>query len=752
MLEDLTMEKKNRSLQPSTKGSGTDSKKTPDGQNGKQFPRGNRKREPTGSSNSVVKNETRRPPPQKHQIFDKRPKPRGFNGGRRENSQITGAALDDEEIEVLFTERNKKQNLTHLLNFHYEPRRVAGERSHVEHRQNYSTKSLMSTHVHKYNKEQFLQANCQFVVSADGDYGCNLGDPDLLVDWQFVELIRVGSNETITCPICLYPPTAAKITRCGHIYCWMCILHYLALTDKTWRKCPICYEAIHNKDLKSVECVERNSYTVGKNITLQLMKREKGSLIAVPVNEFPARSNLPILDLSEKNLVTVYSKLLLAQRSDIDEIINKEKSQLEEQLKEFKGQPELCFIEQALENLNQRILSLGNKVTSASEAQPVDVQTENSKEGNSVSEPAYDYFENQPLSNEQRQSESIDEMGAADKWDEKIKNTNQSESVGSEYNNELTVADLEFENPTSAQPTKFFYFYQAIDGQEIYLHSINLRMLEKSYGSLEHCPVTIQGKIVEKEVGSMTRELRKRLKYLQHVPITCQFEVVELNLHMPLILKEVLEEFHEQLETRKKRRQRQARAERKREKMIAETVMSQFGRGPDPNLRIESHYHFPGCGENDFPRQPPRDQASGASSRSSSPQPVRSRSPTSAAMAALSLDAPDDSGPSFAQMLREGKTTMPLGDAWPSVADASFTPTTTSGAWSQPRRQRQPSVRLEEESEYSFSPPAKPSFNFAEALEAATRNEKAKEQNQGRKKKKRQQRILFTGLSGDPGN
>jgi hypothetical protein len=48
----------------------------------------------------------------------------------------------------------------------------------------------------------------------------------------------------------LYPPTAAKITRCGHVFCWSCILHYLSLSDHSWRKCPICYESIYRKDLK----------------------------------------------------------------------------------------------------------------------------------------------------------------------------------------------------------------------------------------------------------------------------------------------------------------------------------------------------------------------------------------------------------------------------------------------------------------------------------------------------------------------
>lgn len=61
---------------------------------------------------------------------------------------------------------------------------------------------------------------------------------------------RIYSHEVPSCPICLYPPLAAHITRCGHIFCWSCMLHYLSLSDKSWSKCPICYEAVHGGDLK----------------------------------------------------------------------------------------------------------------------------------------------------------------------------------------------------------------------------------------------------------------------------------------------------------------------------------------------------------------------------------------------------------------------------------------------------------------------------------------------------------------------
>lgn len=65
-------------------------------------------------------------------------------------------------------------------------------------------------------------------------------------------------------------------------------------------------------------------------------------------------------------------------------------------------------------------------------------------------------------------------------------------------------------------------------------------MLEMTYESLENCPSEISGKIIEKETGSMTPQLRKRLRYLQHVPITCQFEVIELELLPPTISEETV--------------------------------------------------------------------------------------------------------------------------------------------------------------------------------------------------------------------
>uniref|UniRef100_A0A069DX34 E3 ubiquitin-protein ligase RNF10 n=1 Tax=Panstrongylus megistus TaxID=65343 RepID=A0A069DX34_9HEMI len=786
MLEEHTMEKKNLNrLQPPVKGTATEVKKNPDAQISKLFPRSNRKREPPGNNASKY-DQSRRPPPQKSKACDKRPKPRGlYYGSRKEGTQINDEEDLESEFGQLFSHHDisggsKKQSLNHLLNFHSYSLQNCGGRAvrggggaafigsgssamRQTYKQ-YTTKSLMSTHAHKYNKEQFLQANCQFVVRASGDYTLNLADPDLLVDWEQVELIRVwsGDGATTTCPICLYPPVAAKITRCGHVFCWTCVLHYLALSDKTWRKCPICYEAVHINDLKSVECIEKSQFSVGQEITLQLMKREKGSLIVTPAHQSESRLiRGPILNMSETELDTVYSKLLLAHQSEINKILDKEYSQLQEQVIEFNGCPELCFVEQALEAL---------MIRRSRKDQNIETDAENIKPEDNASSASFN------------ETIHLDSLECFDPLEEPIKresSSEESESIvlthGAQSENssssieEITVADLYINNSSNAtsQPVKYFYFYQSVDGQQIYLHSINVHMLQTTYGNLENCPSLIIGKIVEKETGSMTSELRHRLRYMQHVPITCQFDVVELDLRPPVISLNALTLFQDQVDNRRRRRQRLERAEKRRERMIEEAERRKYGRSEAAvNLRIESHFHFPECGSEVVVGEPAIEIAppisehsdpveSTNSSRSVSPS-LMSKDPTLAAVAALSLepgqDIPSGGGVSFAQMLREGKTMRCESNGWPSVSNSG-----DGGKWSQHQqipgqsrsRQRQPSLpTVTDSDDYSFSPPAKPSFSIADALRAAASASEKGQETGGRKKKKKQQKVLLftTGM------
>lgn len=75
---------------------------------------------------------------------------------------------------------------------------------------------------------------------------------------------------------------------------------------KLWRlkRCLCC--------VCSVVAVRHNPRSVGDHVTMLLMCRERGSLVATPIGQSECRTASQLLSVSETALDTVYSKLLLA--------------------------------------------------------------------------------------------------------------------------------------------------------------------------------------------------------------------------------------------------------------------------------------------------------------------------------------------------------------------------------------------------------------------------------------------------------
>ncbi|XP_077268274.1 E3 ubiquitin-protein ligase RNF10 isoform X1 [Temnothorax americanus] len=515
-----------------------------------------RRRELAGANNFANNVQPTKYNVQKAKDLVKRQRPKGqYHGGAEENPKVVEEKLP--EYGSVLVQRSKK-NGNHLLNFHYERYmlRDAQNRDVGRHGSN-SNRVLPPVQRHKYNKEQFVQASCQFVVTASGDYSLHLTNPDTLVDWQSIEQIILHNSENLSCPICLHPPIAGKITRCGHVYCWPCILRYLRYCEKPENYiCPICHERLQKCDLKSVIEITRNTLNLGETVNLRLMRREKNSLFATPVKS--AVQPTTFLSVSENTGNQVYSKLLIANVKDIMNIIECEHSELE---LELKNNPDMALdIEQAFNELSKR-----KELWKTAESKEA-VLTENITEKEIAEDTSQKYEVN------------IDMCLKDD--DKSLAKQSSTDSVSSD-------------SQTASSPFKFSYFYQAEDGQHIYLHAANVKMLEMQYGSLEYCPHIITGKLLEKEAGICTEELRRRLRYLCHLPLTCPFELAEIELKPPLISEEVLRAFHEQLHSRQKYREQRAREERKREKKIIEEENRQIGIYPTPNIDIESYQHFP---------------------------------------------------------------------------------------------------------------------------------------------------------------
>eukprot|EP00092_Neocalanus_flemingeri_P041147 GFUD01044805.1.p1 GENE.GFUD01044805.1~~GFUD01044805.1.p1 ORF type:complete len:765 (+),score=236.02 GFUD01044805.1:369-2663(+) len=575
---------------------------------GGSFPRGSKRREP--NSGSLSGPNPTRPGPKPRGGAGKRPPPRGSfpNYNPQDYEQMN---QDDEfELGSVFNPGSKKQNYNHLLNFQFSARgpEQNNNRGHNNNRGPRGKARTYQTPFRKsYNKSHYLQANCQFIVKTAGDYSGHAVDPDTLVDWDLVEQVHLKTSGTdlTSCPICLFPPTAAKISRCGHVFCWPCILHYLALSDDSYRKCPICDQDIEKKDLKSVVAVPQENFSTGSTVQMKLMKRERNSLFAVPatdnfLDDFPA-VNKPGINRS-------FVKMLRATSGQVrDNILARERRELEKQWGEEKDQPEACFIQEALTFLASReveaLTTLDNNVAPLQDVEQVDDLPEIQSLKITCRQKAVDPFDDG--------QENLDDLITLEdpavkeaSHQPRPRNMSGSSDASSEGDTEqrgetgVTAADLDIstvqqvntETASGPQgPRQVFYFYQSSDGQPIFLHALNVQMLVKEFGCLEKCPETIQAEILEKETSMMTEDLRDRLRYLRHLPVASTFEVAELNI-FDQVCKETLHHFKDQIEVRQRRRTRKLKDEKRRERKIQHEEDRMMG-FPGSMVRVESDYY-----------------------------------------------------------------------------------------------------------------------------------------------------------------
>ncbi|GAA5913606.1 hypothetical protein JCM6882_001700 [Rhodosporidiobolus microsporus] len=173
--------------------------------------------------------------------------------------------------------KGEQQDLNHLLGFTLPPRQPQPTLAHLPRRSNNRSSNARGGGGHGYggafDRARFVHT-FRFIVKPDKDYTAHFADPDLHLDWgdilQVILPTASSALSTVTtgarndqgsesgksaCPICLSEPTAARMTKCGHVFCFPCVLHYLALADPgiKFRKCPVCHDSIYAKDLKSVK-------------------------------------------------------------------------------------------------------------------------------------------------------------------------------------------------------------------------------------------------------------------------------------------------------------------------------------------------------------------------------------------------------------------------------------------------------------------------------------------------------------------
>uniref|UniRef100_A0A2A4JAK1 E3 ubiquitin-protein ligase RNF10 n=1 Tax=Heliothis virescens TaxID=7102 RepID=A0A2A4JAK1_HELVI len=597
MLEESRMDKKslNRS-QPQSRASAIDCKKNTD-LTQRPWPRNNKKREGPGTA---PKNEPSRknvPAQRGRGQIDRRPRARGPAGYPMGGTSNTRIEEDDEpEIGSVFVPGSKKQNLNHLLNFMY-PSRGVPERRGVQQRRPGQQFRGPNRHDH----DLYLRAYCQFVVKEDGDYKPNLLDPDIPIKWEHIEEIVVRGTGRSECPICLGPPAAGRVGLCGHVYCWACVLHYAAAHEKQPPPCPVCTTPLHVKDMKPTRIVQWGS--PAEEVTMRLVRRLRGSTtveVAPPRGQV-TEAALPILPLENINNAP-YCKMFSANKQQVHEILKREREEIERQILAEIDTTEIVFLEQALEMLKLKEENIETKFNEPK----VNKENENDSTVPTV-------YEKQEVNQNKLDWFDVNDEGGAACIDIIQNNMEDLDlnTVDSNLNPDapsFEMDDIQTEEfpliecgPQEAEPiednavtdidklnqAKYFYFYQAEDGQQVFLNSLNVRILNASWGALAAAPQVITGRVLHRETFSLSEQTRKHMPCTAHLPLYCAYDIVELELQPPYVTPSALQSFTDELDRRARMRARHEREERRRERAYRRAI-----EGP-PKPDVFSEVLFP---------------------------------------------------------------------------------------------------------------------------------------------------------------
>jgi len=517
---------------------------------------------------------------------------------------------------------SKKVNMNHLLNCTVKTREDTNGRAFTKNPDGYVKRppiNYVRTH-----GQTLLRKNSAFTpkISALN------ADPNLHVDWkESVAAVRFFEAETdkIECAICLDKPIAPRSTRCGHVFCFPCILHHFAVLNdgneklkiSAWHKCPICHKEVLKRKLKlatiSKELARVHKPEIGKNISFELMNRKKGTIFAKVGSEDQDDIDFGSSKLSFSE--SCFGIINLQQELDI----------LLEDLESLNvnvamaDKLEIPFYREAVNLVKEGVLEIESRRQCQKES---DDTKHDGFEKSADADECYQYYQTSntrmflhPINNrcliEEFLNKSVENKSVERKRENSsssFKKNNEEEESSAEDNQEKETTD-----------------------------EIEVRCL----------PGNITGKVVEFETFQVYEDIAKKFKFLNHLPEGTTVYLVEVDLksmHVQTKFKdtnkdisqliqfsrEAMKKVKPAIDKRRKLRNERKREEQSYEQKYLESQMeelylfddSQFSQLPtnhDPDFYDNSE-SFPGQFEPESPQQdysPPTYSATSSSSLAS---------------------------------------------------------------------------------------------------------------------------------------
>ncbi|KAJ3575247.1 hypothetical protein NP233_g1231 [Leucocoprinus birnbaumii] len=473
---------------------------------------------------------------------------------------------------------NQPANLNHLLNFTLPPRQ-SRPLSSIPRR---SRKTGTTQGV--WNKERFVNAQYRFVMSPNGDYTVHFADPDIYFQWSDILQVIIPRSSVLAsaaatgehpllaqddsqtnCPICLSPPTAPRMTKCGHIFCFPCILHYLGTSDNKWARCPICFDSVNERQLKSVKWFDwhadaaddvngsapeassssstidntfENSPRQGSLLRMRLIERPQITTLALPRSHTWPSELLPPHQAPFHFLPDVYqfSKFMLATPSYLISDLTRDLDELDTERRLLAGMKDdlgASFVDAAEAKVRLQMAR-----ASALDTPLLKEQVEKALKDQR------DLEERAALNARRRQDEvSLQEEIPTEFLAVKSPGTQTpissapsqvpdlQESLPRSLSSKSRNQPRQRRNINPPPPTnQTYYYYQAASGLPIYLHPLDIRILLAHFNSYSAFPDTITIQVDAFSESTVNDDLRKRCKYLAHTPEGADVVFIEANL------------------------------------------------------------------------------------------------------------------------------------------------------------------------------------------------------------------------------
>ncbi|EAX93285.1 hypothetical protein TVAG_082580 [Trichomonas vaginalis G3] len=176
-------------------------------------------------------------------------------------------------------------------------------------------------------------------------------------EWDLLFSVIAHQPCDFVCPICLFPPVAPRITKCGHIFCADCICQHLACSKQ--KICPVCFLSITQEELLRTDLrLHENS----EEITFQKVIKNRHNCCCFDGTTEVDMNQLPFASQPSSK----FSHFMLADSEYVSHIIEDERTNLKSQKviyssPEYLDTPKIGMIESILDSLKSEKLPESNE-------------------------------------------------------------------------------------------------------------------------------------------------------------------------------------------------------------------------------------------------------------------------------------------------------------------------------------------------------------------------------------------------------